>query len=77
MCTDQVTAITGDDELRCTERIRRVMCVYGACKLRGQRPARSPTTAPRGISTGRVEVNAMLCCKRERYRAKGDSSRNE
>jgi hypothetical protein len=38
MCMDSKTAITGGDELRCTKRRERAMCVYSACKL-GEHPA--------------------------------------
>lgn len=51
MCVDDITAITGD-ELRCTKRRKRAMCVYSTCK-----PGIQPESGDRSarISTGRVE----------------------
>ena len=49
------------------------MCVYGACKLGGERGfSRNPATAPRGYVQGDRSNggNVVLSCYGQKYRAK-------
>jgi hypothetical protein len=61
MCMDGKTAITGGEELRCTKRRERAMCVYSACKLGEKRPAgiRRPLGADKYRASG---GNVVLSC---------------
>jgi hypothetical protein len=51
------------------------MCVYGACQFQGSASGRSPATAPRD-KYRRVEVNAMLCCKKGEVSCKREQKNN-